>query len=414
MSLPPFAAYVQLDTVQPAKTLETLRSQLVNLAPPAGAIIALPELWSHGISFHQLADQATEAQNLLTDLQDIAGLHGCLLMGSLPELHGQELHNTLFLIDGSGVVGRYQKHQLFAPMAEPDHFQPAPLLQPLSGTYPALAGLVCFDLRFPELARQQMNWGAKLLVVVAQWPLARVQHWRTLLMARAIENQCYVLACNRVGQQQGIDFAGNSMIIGPDGTILAEAGQQHEVDGVALDAGLLSEVRGRFNTIAPTPYKRPDQDKVVELSQLQALLQQQKGIGRRLVFTNGCFDILHEGHVTYLEAARRQGDLLVVGLNNDASIRSIKGPDRPMNNESSRARVLAALGCVDYVVLFGEDTPLNLISSLEPDVLVKGADWPIDQIVGAEEVLARGGQVKTIEFVGDFSTTGLIAKIRDK
>lgn len=131
-----------------------------------------------------------------------------------------------------------------------------------------------------------------------------------------------------------------------------------------------------------------------------------------MVFTNGCFDILHEGHVTYLEAARRQGDYLVVGLNSDASIRAIKGPDRPVNSETSRARLLAALGCVDHVVLFGEETPLQLITTLMPDVLIKGADWPVEQIVGAQEVLAAGGVVKTIELVGDFSTTGLIKKIR--
>ena len=135
-------------------------------------------------------------------------------------------------------------------------------------------------------------------------------------------------------------------------------------------------------------------------------------LGRKMVFTNGCFDILHQGHVTYLEAARCQGDCLVVGINSDLSIRAIKGPERPMNQESSRARVLAALGCVDYVVIFGEETPLDLITAIIPDILVKGADWPLEKIVGGAEVLAAGGQVINIPMVDGFSTTALIDTIR--
>ncbi|MDP2105980.1 MAG: D-glycero-beta-D-manno-heptose 1-phosphate adenylyltransferase, partial [Desulfobulbaceae bacterium] len=148
------------------------------------------------------------------------------------------------------------------------------------------------------------------------------------------------------------------------------------------------------------------------LPAVQQELAQLQSIGKRVVFTNGCFDILHQGHVTYLEAARRQGDCLVVGLNSDDSIRAIKGPERPVNREESRARVLAALGCVDYVVIFGEETPLRLITELLPDVLVKGADWPVEKIVGATEVIAHGGTVTTIPMVADCSTTGMIELIR--
>ncbi|MCI5160448.1 MAG: D-glycero-beta-D-manno-heptose 1-phosphate adenylyltransferase [Candidatus Electrothrix sp. AX5] len=133
--------------------------------------------------------------------------------------------------------------------------------------------------------------------------------------------------------------------------------------------------------------------------------------GSKIVFTNGCFDILHAGHVSYLEEARRCGDCLVIGLNSDRSVQALKGPSRPVNSELERARVLAALGCVDFVVLFDEDTPLRLITALLPDILVKGADWSEDQIAGAAEVKAAGGKIVRIPFICQTSTTGIIDKI---
>jgi rfaE bifunctional protein nucleotidyltransferase chain/domain len=132
---------------------------------------------------------------------------------------------------------------------------------------------------------------------------------------------------------------------------------------------------------------------------------------KRVVFTNGCFDILHPGHVEYLEAARALGDHLVVGINDDASVRRLKGPLRPVNPVAARARVLAALACVDAVLIFSEDTPAQLIAQVLPDVLVKGGDWPVEQIVGREIVLARGGEVHSIPLSPGYSTSGIIARI---
>jgi rfaE bifunctional protein nucleotidyltransferase chain/domain len=138
-----------------------------------------------------------------------------------------------------------------------------------------------------------------------------------------------------------------------------------------------------------------------------------KAQGQKVVFTNGCFDLLHPGHVAYLEAARSLGDALVVGVNTDASARRLeKGPGRPVNPEGDRARVLAALACVDQVVLFEEDTPLALITALQPDILVKGGDYALEEIVGREEVEARGGRVLPLPFVPGYSTTELIKRIR--
>lgn len=133
----------------------------------------------------------------------------------------------------------------------------------------------------------------------------------------------------------------------------------------------------------------------------------------RIVFTNGCFDILHRGHVAYLQEAASLGHRLVVGLNSDASVRRQgKGADRPLNDQDSRAAVLAALRCVDAVTCFDEDTPLDLIRALRPDVLVKGGDWDVKDIVGADLVLAAGGQVHSLRFVDGFSTTALVERIR--
>lgn len=132
----------------------------------------------------------------------------------------------------------------------------------------------------------------------------------------------------------------------------------------------------------------------------------------RVVFTNGCFDLIHPGHLQYLHAARALGDRLVVGLNNDASVRRLKGADRPIMDERARALLLASLYYVDAVVLFAEDTPLKLIQALRPDVLVKGGDYTEDQVVGAPEVRGWGGSVELIPFVAGYSSSAIIAKIK--
>ncbi|MFD2246669.1 D-glycero-beta-D-manno-heptose 1-phosphate adenylyltransferase [Pontibacter ruber] len=155
-------------------------------------------------------------------------------------------------------------------------------------------------------------------------------------------------------------------------------------------------------------------DKIYTLPQLQARLQEWRNQGQKVVFTNGCFDLLHLGHVDYLEKARQNGDKLVVGLNTDASISRIKGPSRPLQDEMSRARVMASLLFVDAVVLFDSDTPLQLIEALQPDVLVKGDDYTVEQIVGHEVVLARGGQVKTVPLVKGYSTSNIVKKIENQ
>ncbi len=151
--------------------------------------------------------------------------------------------------------------------------------------------------------------------------------------------------------------------------------------------------------------------KIVSLENLIPIVNDAQKAGRLVVFTNGCFDILHVGHVRYLAAARQAGDLLVVGLNSDRSVRIIKGDDRPIITQNQRAEVLAGLGCVDFVVLFDESDPLMLIQALNPNVLVKGEDWSEDLIIGANHVKSKGGQVVRVKFADNMSTSGIIDRI---
>jgi len=149
---------------------------------------------------------------------------------------------------------------------------------------------------------------------------------------------------------------------------------------------------------------------IISLEELLKILEKERK-GKRVVFTNGCFDIIHAGHVDYLEKAKKLGDILIVGLNSDSSIRRIKGKKRPIIPQDMRAKVLSSLKPVDYVVIFEEDTPERLIKAIKPDVLVKGGDWELDKIVGRDFVESYGGKVLTIPFEYNISTTKIIQKI---
>lgn len=153
-------------------------------------------------------------------------------------------------------------------------------------------------------------------------------------------------------------------------------------------------------------------NKLLTVPALSATLRSRRDRGERVVFTNGCFDLLHVGHTRFLQQARSLGDCLIVGLNSDASVRSIK-PGRPIVPENQRAEVLSALACVDYVVIFYEPDPHDLIKTLQPDVLVKGGDWTLDRIIGRDIVEASGGRVLTIPLVPDISTTGMVQRIQN-
>lgn len=153
--------------------------------------------------------------------------------------------------------------------------------------------------------------------------------------------------------------------------------------------------------------------RVLSWAQADAFIKQERSLGRKIVFTNGVFDLLHPGHVRYLQRARSLGDRLIVGLNADVSVRRNKGPARPITPENERAEILSALECVDAVVIFAQDTPADIVRLVQPDILVKGADWPADQIVGRDTVEARGGKVVLVPVEQGHSTSAIVQRIRD-
>jgi rfaE bifunctional protein nucleotidyltransferase chain/domain len=153
------------------------------------------------------------------------------------------------------------------------------------------------------------------------------------------------------------------------------------------------------------------QNKIKTVQELLPLLGILRAAGKKIVFTNGCFDLIHTGHTRYLSKAKSYGDLLIVAVNSDASVRGIKGENRPINSAADRLETLAALESVDYVVLFNEPDPHRIIAELQPDVLVKGGDWPIEKIIGRDIVEARGGKVISVGYIEGASTTGIIEKI---
>lgn len=153
--------------------------------------------------------------------------------------------------------------------------------------------------------------------------------------------------------------------------------------------------------------------KIVSLEELTPLVTQWKQQGKKVVFTNGCFDLLHAGHVAYLAEAASLGDILIIGLNSDASVQRLKGPERPVNNDTTRSTLLGSMYFVNAVVFFADDTPLTLIKAIMPDILVKGGDYQVENIVGAKEVIASGGQVEVLSFLPGYSSTAIINKIKN-
>jgi len=152
--------------------------------------------------------------------------------------------------------------------------------------------------------------------------------------------------------------------------------------------------------------------KIKSRQEIRQIVENLKKRSKKIVFTNGCFDLIHAGHVNYLRKAKDSGDILIVGLNSDESVKRLKGNDRPLNLQQHRALVLSELISVDYIVIFEEDTPYDLINSIKPDVLVKGGDWQVKDIVGSELVLQNGGEVLSINYLSGFSTTRIINRIK--
>ncbi len=380
-----------------------------------GSILLLPELWATGFDYLNWHGLAEKTPSVLAAVARLSKENNIVIVGSLPELvedSNSLPYNTMFVIEDGQIVGRYRKQHLFSFWHEDRFFIVGNNPAPMQVAGARAGGLICYDLRFPGLASIYGFAGVDFLLVSAQWPEARIEHWQSLLKARAIENQFFVLAANGCGKSGEHELGGCSMVVAPDGRVVAGLGGEPGLLEVKIDLTEIERARKNFCSVGERPWLKEDAGKLCTLSALEKELSFIRKQGSKIVFTNGCFDLLHAGHVSYLEKARSCGELLVVGLNSDSSVRGLKGAERPVNNESDRARVLSSLGCVDFVVIFSDETPLNLIKVIRPDVLVKGADWQEDEIAGAKEVKSWGGRVERIIFEHDCSTSKTIDRIR--
>ncbi len=347
----------------------------------------------------------------LADLSDLVTRHHVPLLLGARLFEGERPFNTALLLTPEGRLPVAAKVNLFPGLDDKAGLSPGPPPRPFPLGNWRLGSLLCFDLRFPEIAKKLVLLGAEVLLVLAQWPASRLEHFHALLRARALENQVFVLGVNACGEAYGEPLGGGSVAFDPQGQELATLSQEPGWRVLSIERKRISSARELFVSSRAVPVWCPE-EKIVSLSILLSEVEARRRLGQKMVFTNGCFDLLHAGHVDYLFEARGQGDFLVVGLNSDASLRRLKGSTRPLTPQEYRARVLASLYCVDYVVIFEEDTPEHLITALRPDVLVKGADWPEEKIVGAGLVKSYGGKVVRIPFRYNISTSSIIEKIK--
>lgn len=246
---------VQLGNI--AANLAAVEKGFGDLSPVSPGLVVLPELWACGFAYDVLPDHAQRTPEVLDFLMRLATRYGVAIAGSLPEISASDslvIYNTLYVVNHEGVLGTFRKQRLFAPLDEDRYFTAGGRKsQVLDSPFGKLAGLVCYDLRFPEILRHQTSQGASLLLVSAQWPLIRKDHWRTLLVARAIENQMFVVAANRCGSDSlagGTMYGGHSMVVAPDGAVLQEAGLEPAGVMVSIDTGAVDEARSRFDTSA--------------------------------------------------------------------------------------------------------------------------------------------------------------------
>ncbi len=398
-----------------------VESAVKNAVGAGVELLLLPELWATGPIDSSDMDLVHGVSEVLYRLRALAQAEGIFIVGTLPESikqgAGERCFNTTHVIGPNDTFYKYRKIHLFAQMREDLVFSPGSLpvylWLTLRHTEVGIGLITSFDLCFPELTRYLMYQGIDLILVSALWPLSRGMSFELLMRSRAIENQCFLAGANVWGNSGGMEFAGRSAIIGPQGEVLAQANREEEVIMTRLDLHRIESSRRDFFTAHPPRAWWPMAcSKILDLSSLIDRVHKRRMAGQKMVFTNGCFDLLHAGHVSYLESARQLGDYLVVGLNSDRSVSEIKGPERPINPEAMRARVLAGLAAVDYVVIFDDPTPLRLIEATLPEVLVKGADWRERDIVGAKIVKEAGGYVARIAFAHDISTTQILKNIR--
>ncbi len=403
----------------PFENWRRVKEASVRLAASGADLILLPELWATGPLDEGDEKIGQETPRLVHLMEETAEKLGVTFVGTLPEpdqASEGRLFNATFVTSPGGTHVPYRKIHLFAPLGEDRIYsqgrEPGIYHMKLRDGKIPVGFLTCFDLRFPELARHLAFQGIRILLVSALWPRVRKDAFIRLLEARAIENQGFVAAANAWGEVGGVFFGGESRILDPTGEVIAKAEEDEDAIIADVNPADVEKARKAFVTVLPPgEWLHRSGRKILAEEGLVRLIERRAVTGQKMVFTNGCFDLLHAGHVDYLEKARSLGDFLVVGLNSDASVRAIKGEGRPVTPEGQRARILAALECVDAVVIFDAPTPIRLIEALCPEVLVKGADWKEEEIAGADYVKSRGGKVVRIPFEHDVSTSRILYAI---
>jgi predicted amidohydrolase len=229
-------------TINIAKPLELIGET----ARKRPGIVVLPEVWSGGFDYPEIKDLSLQTPKILKDLRSISKSYKSIIIGSLPERVAGKLYNTAAIIGHGRIIGRYRKQRLFSPMNEDQHFETCRTRKVFSTSAGKIGIAICFDLRFLELFSGLRKSRAWLLIVPAQWPEPRCAHWEALLVARAIENQIYVAGCNRIGQNRGTRFCGNSMIVDPWGKVIARGGKKAEVVSARVNPLKVQEVRNRI------------------------------------------------------------------------------------------------------------------------------------------------------------------------
>lgn len=368
-----------------------------------GELVIFPELALTGYKFRVFSFSQEIIDSALSEIQELTNTYKKSVLIGAPFYKNNQIYNATYFISSQKIEVVAEKFLLFPEIDK--NFSPGKKRRLFEINGFRFGVIICFELRSPEIIRNLIKEGIDILVVVAQWPEVRINHWESLLKVRAIENQIFVVGVNAISVINNIKISGKSLAFSPLGNPLSEKSEEEKIIEVTIP---------KEKEKIPYPLKTPYlefSEKIKSVEELKQLIKKRREKGQIMVFTNGCFDILHVGHIHYLNFARSLGDFLVVGLNSDESVKKIKGTLRPINSEIERAYALSALECVDYIIFFDEETPENLIKELKPDILVKGADWEEEKIVGATFVKSYGGKVERIPFKFDVSTTKIIEKI---
>ena len=250
-----YAGYLQIEVKEGdcERNILCCEQELSQLQPAPQSLIVLPEMWATGFVYPKLKQFGAMLPQLLGTMQGWAAQYSSVIAGSLVEPILQDgknqFYNSLFLVDSSGVIGRYRKQRLFTGWEEEVYFTAGETSEPVQTNYGNIGCLICFDLRFPELARIQCQKGADILICSAMWPSVRIHHWNILLQARAIENQIFVIGCNAIGISGNSQLGGNSVIYSPDGTVLVRSRQEIGSQYVEIDWSIQKKVREKFNTV---------------------------------------------------------------------------------------------------------------------------------------------------------------------